>query len=542
MTSWRRSLALAGLLAASAALLLALAGRLPLFDDEANMVLCSAGLIDEALAGPVPENYLEHPPMTEWLFGSWTALAGLGNLGLLRLPSILLWFSALAGLAWALAPWTTGEQRLGMVAAAAFWPYHLLFPLAVGWYSLQALLAVAGLGALGRLALAAARPAPWAVLWAACSGLLAWTTYAWPALLLGQLLAVTILAGPAWLRVSRFPLLAALAAILLAGLPALPEAADTAAGAWRNASLSMHRRSVGAALAFLAGESAPAVLPLAAACAAATAAGAVLCCLRGGRPALALLAMGVLPLLALLPPGALNDKRVILGSPALAAGLGLAMAGVLTRPGDARNGPPSRFRSAKRLVQIAGCAQKAARLGPLLILAGFLPAWLGLSGLWDGPWLFPRWREPLARMVESFREAPEPRLLVTANPALALEAFRAGAGSLGRPPGNGLLLVLPEERELRLRVGAWAQAVGAEAGTGGRSASVTLAIPSGPARVRARLSALQSDLAERGWQVVSDSRFGEDPLVERRHGRPGGSAAAGAHRYRLVTLVRAPAH
>ena len=497
-----------------AGLLVAQARLLPLFDDEANMVLAAARPASEILAHVFEPGGLEHPPLTELMLHAWLPVAGHRSLWLLRLPSVLLWLAALVALLWSVAPVTSRRQRLAIVTAVGLWPIHLTFPVAAGWYALQAALGCAGLGFFLRDCDSGRPASAWHTAgWVLCGALMAYATHAWPGLVAGWLIVAMVLGHRPGMAAGRGRFFIGWVTLFALAAPVAVSALRVSSAALSAWSLSRSDRALGAAVALFAGESAPANLIVLGVLATATAAAvAVILWWSRSRLALALVLGGMAPLALLLFANALSDKRLILGTPLLLAGLGCALESLHGRSRGA----------------------SVALVAAALVLIAQLPAWSGLAEVSDHAWAFARWQDPIDEVTAYHIAAPQPRVLAAINPALLLAAARwqgtplvaAGGAVTSASP---LLRVRPAARPAQLADAFDTRRIGLSTS---RSLTVDLVVQAGEGRLVRLANDTLTRLESKGWRQGSQRVFGFDPLASSRHGSP-----ASASRYLLIRLT-----
>jgi hypothetical protein len=472
-------------LVAAAAIGLYSAAHLPVFDDEANAIVNSSKSLSSILAA----GGQFHPPGWELILRCWQLLMPAGSPFSLRLLAVILWLATILLLRWTLAPLTSSGERTGAAWAVALLPAHLALPFAATWYALGAFLSVWSFGLLLRLVGPAVRVGRWGWLGLfAVLMLLAAVTYAWPVVVVCELLGVAVILGRERLRAAAKPL--ALVFAVLAGLNAsalfarLPSAVHQRAG-------GEPRHAAGAFLALLAGHSAPAVPWLLAIIVVLVVAGALVALRRSADRSIAGLWVAAAATLAgLALTNTLNDKRLLLASPLAAAGLGICL------------------------------ARHGVRAATALLALSAAPAWLGWLGIDGAPWIAPRWQDPIGEVARRHAGLERPHLLTTDHPAVAYEVARIEGGDVWQSQIE--------------TAGAWSTARWGLSAA--RVAAPLIERRRGmepPLRCvdvvftqekRARALDLVRTLKAAGWAVVSESALGVvDPFARLRHGGEDGA-------------------
>jgi hypothetical protein len=459
--------------------------RYPAFDDEAHAIANASQGLTEILSRGLGRSGQFHPPLAEVVLHAWLKLAGTHRLCVIRAPAILCWLCALASFYWALRPIASKRARRMALTLVALWPAHLLLPFAATWYSMAALLGAVAFGALVRaLSAVTAREMTRALLLAiVATAALAYTVFAWPFVLAGELAGAVLLCGFAVVR--RHIRVWIASAVVLAAV-----AAPTALAIGPRIGPMIRRgagggpmQTAGAGLALLVGHSAPANgwigLFALASLAAAFWAGKM-------RTARALLIAALLTFGCLAATNTLNDKRLLLASLFVPAALGLA------------------------------ASEPQRQLVLLLCTAAAIPAWLGWIGATSRPWLFPRWQDPVTEIVCLHFAAPPPRLLLTANPSVAfMAALASGEMEIWQAPTT--------DASHRESARWWAPARGtylvdriaSRQRQGLPPFQEIDVVLSGSALEKATTAA--DVLEPAGWRVTEDLAFGQDSLAQLRH-------------------------
>jgi hypothetical protein len=121
-------------------LLLWFAATTNVWDDETNGYYLSRLPVSKMMSA-LYNNYYEDPPFFNLLLSAWIRVAGFSPF-LLRLLPFTFWLTAIIGMYLIGKKLAGAKAGLYVVIAACLVPYHMLYPIALRWYSLGASLAV----------------------------------------------------------------------------------------------------------------------------------------------------------------------------------------------------------------------------------------------------------------------------------------------------------------------------------------------------------------------------------------------------------------
>jgi hypothetical protein len=466
--------------------------RFPIVDDEATVTTNASGDLSRILRAGLGRDDQFHPPLFEIVLHSWLVTTGSMRAAVVRVPGAVFWVAALASLFWALLPIAPRGACLGAVAATTLWPAHFLLPYSANWYSLAALFSVLSFGALLR-ALSATSARRVRLAWTgfvAAIVALAYTSFVWPFMVAAQLTAAALILGVAPLRRHARSLFGVGVVVALAVSPTMMAIFVRVGPMLHRQASGGPAQSVGAILALLVGHSAPARAWIASFVILAVA-GLAIGMVGADRRVWSTIAIGMISLGCLAATNTLNDKRLLVGSMFLPAGLGL-------RIGERRG-----------QLALGACALAA------------VPAWLGWAAVTQLQWLFPRWQDPVDELVSLHISTPKPRLLITNEPAIAFAVARTDGEkqmwqlSSDDPTKTASLRWLPWRPDMLL---AAVRDRDHYAGPSVRTIDLILST-----KLKNREIEIRDIFQSAGWRVVDDRSFGEDPLSQFRH--PGGGSA-----------------
>jgi hypothetical protein len=452
--------------------------RFPVFDDEANALSNASSDVGTILTAG--DKF--HPPLWELVLHGWISVIQASEVWVLRIPSIILWVGTIAATRWAITPITSMEDRFAVTTVAVVWPAHLILPYSASWYALGAFLSVLMFGILLRVFSAPPSTGTWRgrILVVAIASALAGTTFAWLPVLLGELGGVVVVLGWSRVRAHRDRLLelAVMSVILL--LATAPLLSSRIGPMLHQRAGGSALSSVGALAALFLGHSAPALIGVVVATGVLGALGLVAVIRLQDRRVQGPLFAGFVIIACLAATSTLNDKRILLATPLVVIGLGLAL-------------------------QSLPRVRAWALLGIVV-----LPAWLGWFFPHGAAWLFPRWQDPIDEIAAGHVALREPRLLITNQPAIAYEVAALEHAKE--------VWLTPLSKDVGWRSARWGVSkkdVLVE-GIARRDAEPPalqgIDLVFAP-NVFSRMRDLVSELSNQGWRVAHDRTYGVDLLA-----------------------------
>jgi hypothetical protein len=157
----------------------------------------------------------------------------------------------------------------------------------------------------------------------------------------------------------------------------------------------------------------------------------------------------------------------------------------------------------------------AHRIAAVLCLVAAVPAWLGWSGLTRGPWLIPRWQDPIDEVAAYHLASRVPRALVSNQPALAFTIAHMEGDRVAWHDGTHPSADLSSLRWRPLPAGVIAGAIEAYDRAAPQRLKTLDVIVS--AHMSTYLAALERELSGRGWSIEDRRSYGEDSLARFRH-------------------------
>jgi hypothetical protein len=484
--------------------------RLPVIDDEATTVDLARAPVSHILRADLRDGGHFHAPLNDLVLSAWLSWTGIDPLWFARVPACAFWLALCALVPWALAPVASASQRTAARRAVVLLPAHWTLPFVAIWYSLAALLGLLSTGFLLRvLSAPAGSSAARRDLsgWVLSLVALGWAVHAWPAVLLGQVLLALCAFGPGSVRERLAGLVRAWVVVVLCLAPTFGVVADRMTYAVRGRAGGGGFNPAGAVLALVLGETVPAWPALWIPGAVAALAGVLLALGRARRLARAVVGVGCVVFVVLAATRTLSDKRLLLATPWLAAGLGMAL------------------------------AEAGSTRARWLLCLSCVPALIGLAGIQGVraerlPLAFPRWQDPHREIAEAHCRTAAPRWLVADHPALLLTA-RVRCGSIDTRGGldarHTFAAIGVAGRE---RLEGVLRAIEAR----DRSRAATLDLVSFLERPGGWTDAVQASMRGRGFRVVSRREFGADALASLR-----GPRRPAGPRYRWLRLRAEPA-
>lgn len=390
------------------------------WDDETNGYFLSRLPLSD-LWRLMASNAHEDPPFYDVLLWGWIKVAKYDPF-LLRLPSIVFWVLALAGIKRTGNLLTDGRSGLACAAVAAIMPVHWMFPAAMRWYSLFACLTMwnfsffVPLIKTGTRGVTGAAGAAGYVL----TGAGMWyVNYSAPAVFLSQGFVAVLALGLDWRKLAGLAARWALIGVLY--LPWLPVFIRQMGHPVPPVTMKFVAASL---YALWAGEvSTPQTWWISVPAGVMAVCGCVLIA-RHRRVTSSVAWMAVILLMLLIVKNAIWTKRLMIFSPFLATGLGVALSAL---PRDEVSGSYLRTRAAF----LAAAA---------LMLAGSLVNLFRRDG-----WLAYRWLMPVREVVgHTLESAPGTLLLTNSNSVAFFGHDSVGLNIASRMPElTAKMTVLP---------------------------------------------------------------------------------------------------